>query len=133
MYSYDKPLVDVVAFASVNFATQTPVTLPCAAIAAMAHDGIRSLDAATILGLSGVVTTAGTGVISIGDGTDADRYGVITLDATVTTGKAARGTVVLTEDGFRMGVADGTVADTFVLTFSGSAVVASVSVAIGRY
>lgn len=133
-YSYDQPLVSQHTIASVDFAAQTAVTLPCREVAALAHgNGSRILSEATVLGLRGIVTTSGTGTISIGDGSDVDRYGVFTIEATPTLNGALQGTLVLTEEGFRMGVADTTVPSTFVLTFAGTAVVANLTLVIGHF
>lgn len=139
MYSYDNPLLDHHSLASVNFATQTVVVLPCAASADLGDDPFRSrqprnLANGRVLGLSGVVATAGTGTISIGDGTTADRYGTITLDATVTAGNSLIATIELTEEGCHMGVADINPATTaFTLTFSGAAVVNNVRLISGHW
>jgi|SRR6478736_9153688 len=133
-YSYDAPLVRQHAIPNGTFTAAATITLPCRAVAALAHGrGSRVLNEATVLGVTGVVTTVGTGTINIGDGTTANRYGVFTISASQTLNGALEGTLVLTEEGFRMGVADSTVPSTFVLTLAGTAVLSNAAVIIGHF
>lgn len=134
-YSYDQPLVLTHNVGTVTFGTTGVTTLPAQMTAALAHsNGSRLLEAATVLGVAGRVTTVGAGVIQIGDGSDADRYGTFTIEDSPTLNGALQGKLVLTDEGFRMGVADSTVADTFVLTYTGgTAVVANLTLVIGYF
>lgn len=139
MYSYDQPLMETHVLASANFGTQTAVVLPIQMGADLGDDpnirrSPRLLNMARILGISGLVATAGAGTILIGDGTDTDRYGTITLDATVTAGNSVKATILLTEEGAHMGLADTQAASTAVtLTFSGAAVVTNLKVILGHW
>lgn len=129
MYSYDCTLVQQKVIADADFASAGTVVLPCVASADLGLDPVKTrqprvLANARVLGISGVVGTAGTGIIKIGDGTTDDRYGTITLDETVTAGNSIVGTIVLTDEGCHMGTANDDAATTaFTLTFSGTAVI----------
>lgn len=131
MYSYGEPLVSTLVIADTT--ASAPVVLPCAGIGATSDGKVRSLDAATVLGLAGVVKTAGALTIQIGDGVTATRYGTAVFDATVTAGKAAKAVLNLTEEGFRMGVGDDVEPTTFTLTFVGAGAITNLAVIVGRY
>lgn len=134
-YSYDNPLVTTrLVGAAVNFASQTAQIIPCRAVAALAHgNGSRILAEATVLGLHGIVTTVGTGTIQLGDGSDIDRYGTFTIEESPTLNGALQGTLVLTDDGFRMGVSDLAAPGVFTATFAGTAVVANLTLLLGHF
>lgn len=139
MYSYDQPLLDHHTVASVNFASQTAIVLPTVSSGDLGDDPNklrqpRLLKNARVLGLSGIVGTAGTGTIQIGDGTSVARYGTINLDATKTAGNSIEATIELTEEGCHMGVANVDPATTaFTLTFTGTAVVTNMKVLFGHW
>ncbi len=147
MYSYDQPLLDHHVFAPVtpfntNFGTPPAaalLTLPTISCGDLGDDPQklrqpRALRNARVVGICGIVQTAGTGTIQIGDGTDPDRYGTITLDQTVTAGNSIVATIELTEEGCHMGVADVNPATTsFTLTFAGTAVVTGLKMLIAHW
>lgn len=133
MYSYDKPLLASYNYSAQNFASSPAITLPVSAIAELSHDASRVVEGAVVLGLSGIYTS-GTGTITIGDGTTTDRYGVFTVDSTSAPGGPLKGKLVLTEEGYHMGVSnDANTPQVFVLTYSGDAVLASLQITVGRY
>ncbi|UVD31645.1 hypothetical protein Pondi_00004 [Escherichia phage Pondi] len=133
MYSYDKPLLANYNYSAQNFASSPAITLPASAIAELSHDASRVVEGAVVLGLSGIYTS-GTGTIAIGDGTTANRYGVFTVDSTSTPGGPLKGKLVLTEEGYHMGVSNkANTPQVFVLTYSGDAVLASLQLTVGRY
>ena len=136
MYSYDKSLLASYTLGTagaVTFGTTPATTLPVSAIAELSHDASRVVEGAVVLGISAIYTS-GTGTISIGDGTTAGRYGVFTVDSTSTPGGPLKGKLVLTEEGYHMGVSnDANTPQVFVLTYSGDAVLAAAQVTVGRY
>ncbi len=122
MYTYSEPLRVQVNTGVINFATPT---------AAVSHPvklqvQKRDLDLVAFIGLIGRVTTAGTGLIQIGDGTTVARFGTFTLTAGLAVGDAVRGTLVLTDDGQHVGASDVAPKSpaNIVLTFSGTAALA---------
>lgn len=136
MYSYDKSLLASYTLGTagaVTFGTTPATTLPVSAIAELSHDASRVVEGAVVLGISAIYTS-GTGTITIGDGTTADRYGVFTVDSTSTPGGPLKGKLVLTEEGYHMGVSnDANTPQVFVLTYSGDAVLAAAQITVGRY
>lgn len=122
MYTYSEPLKVQVTAGTINFATPT---------AAVSHPvkmqvQKRDLDLVAFVGLVGRVTTAGTGLIQIGDGTTPARFGTFTLRPGLAVGDAIRGDLVLTDDGQHVGASDVAPKSpaNIVLTFSGSAALA---------
>ncbi len=123
-YTYAEPLRVQVSTGVVNFATPT---------AAVSHPvklqvQKRDLDLVAFIGLIGRVTTAGAGLIQIGDGTTVARYGTFVLTPTLAVGDAVRGTLTLTDDGQRVGASNTAPKSptNIVLTFSGAAALADV-------
>lgn len=102
MYSYDKPLHSMVAL-PVAAGTATFVTR---VTADMSSDKQRLLKTVAILGVAGVVGTAGAMTINFGDGTNPARYGVFTMDNGLAAGAPITGKLVLTEDGYNIGYDD---------------------------
>lgn len=130
MYTYSEPLpVTRLLSASANFASQAALSHPTTLAVPK-----RSLDAVQILGIGGVIGTAGTGTISLGDGTTVARYGTIVLKAGLAAGAPLEATFNITEDGFHIGVSD-TLPDPalLVLTFSGTAVVTNLMATFGHF
>lgn len=128
-YDYDNPLLAQLTLASVNFATQTVVNL-----AAKANAPKRVLETKTILGITGVIGTAGTATVSFGDGVTPARYGTFVLRTGLTAGQTALGTLTITDEGSRIGTSDnGPVPNALVLTFSGTAVINNFLLVSGYY
>lgn len=139
MYSYDKSLLASYTLGTagtVDFAAPpaaAAATFPVSAIAEVSHDVSRVVEGAVVLGVSGIYTS-GAGTISIGDGTKVDRYGVFTVDSTAAINGPLKGKLVLTEEGYHMGVTnDVNAPQTFVLTFAGDAKVGQMQITVGRY
>ncbi len=124
MYTYSEPLRVQMPIGAVNFAT------PTAAVKhpVKAQVQKRDLDLVAFVGLVGHVTTAGTGLIQIGDGTTVGRYGSFTLTPGLAVNDSVKGTLVLTDDGQRVGASNTAPKSPtdIVLTFSGSAALADV-------
>lgn len=144
MFSYDLPLPDAVLYTGdTSFTTAATKIAPCGASAELAVSPgtpgvrVRYLGECRVIGAIGVVKTAGTAVINIGDGTTVDRYGTITFDSTVTAGNSAKATILLTEEGCHMGTAmmGKTAPSTFVLTSvaGGTAVITDLKIALGHW
>lgn len=132
MYSYDKALLSSYSYGSATLGTWT-ATFPVSAIAELSHDASRVVEGAVVLGISAIYTS-GTGTIAIGDGTTADRYGVFTVDSTSTPNGPLKGKLVLTEEGYRMGVSnDANTPQVFVMTSTGDAVLSTLQITVGRY
>jgi len=131
MYFYDGTLNFTLTIAAANFASQAAVALPNK----MTATRNRTLETAAIQGVAGVIGTAGTATISIGDGTTAARYGTFVATAGLTAGQSLTGTLTLTEEGTRMGMSNIGVAvpNAFVLTFSGTAVINQLNVITGYF
>lgn len=122
-YSYDQTL-------KVQYAVTTGTKLP---VAMAAEGGVRTLEGSVVLGFAGIGGTAGALTINIGDGTNATRYGTFVAD-TVVVDQPLTGKLVLTEEGYHMGVSnDATTPQTFVLTLVGAGVVAGLTTVVGYY
>ena len=119
MYTYSEPLRVQHTIGTINFATPTaafkhPVKLQVQK---------RDLDLAAFVGILGHVTTAGTGLIQIGDGVTVARYGTFVLTPNLAVGDSVKGTLTLTDDGQRIGASNTAPKSPIdiVLTFSGAA------------
>lgn len=122
-YSYDQTL-------KVQYAVTTGTKLP---VAMAAEGGVRTLEGSVVLGFAGIGGTAGALTINIGDGTNATRYGTFVAD-TVVVDQPLTGKLVLTEEGYHMGVSNAaTTPQTFVLTLAGAGVVAGLTAVVGYY
>lgn len=122
-YSYDQTL-------KVQYAVTTGTKLP---VAMAAEGGVRTLEGSVVLGFAGIGGTAGALTINIGDGTNATRYGTFIAD-TVVVDQPLTGKLVLTEEGYHMGVSNAaTTPQTFVLTLVGAGVVAGLTAIVGYY
>lgn len=122
-YSYDQTL-------KVQYAVTTGTKLP---VAMAAEGGVRTLEGSVVLGFAGIGDTAGALTINIGDGTNATRYGTFIAD-TVVVDQPLTGKLVLTEEGYHMGVSNAaTTPQTFVLTLVGAGVVAGLTAVVGYY
>ena len=122
-YSYDETL-------KVQYAVTTGTKLP---VAMAAEGGVRTLEGSVVLGFAGIGGTAGALTINIGDGTNATRYGTFIAD-TVVVDQPLTGKLVLTEEGYHMGVSNAaTTPQTFVLTLAGAGVVAGLTAVVGYY
>lgn len=122
-YSYDQTL-------KVQYAVTTGTKLP---VAMAAEGGVRTLEGSVVLGFAGIGGTAGALTINIGDGTNATRYGTFIAD-TVVVDQPLTGKLVLTEEGYHMGVSNAaTTPQTFVLTLVGAGVVAGLTAVVGYY
>lgn len=127
--TYDNPIIVTRGLAaSVDFAAAAPLSFPNKIIGNKGN-----LTASQVLAVTGVVGTAGTGTISIGDGTTANRYGTIQIDAGLTVGAPIQGKITLTDEGAHMGQNDGAAVNAFVLTFSGTLVVTGGAVMVGYF
>ena len=123
-YSYDDTL-RVQYVISSTAASTVPVSM-------VAEGGKRKLEGSVVLGLAGIGSTAGPLTIKIGDGTIVDRYGTFT--ATVVNGAPLDGTLVLTEEGYHMGVSNSaTTPQTAVFTPSGTGTVTGMVAIVGFY
>lgn len=122
-YSYDQTL-------KVQYAVTTGTKLP---VAMAAEGGVRTLEGSVVLGFAGIGGTDGALTINIGDGTNATRYGTFIAD-TVVVDQPLTGKLVLTEEGYHMGVSNAaTTPQTFVLTLVGAGVVAGLTAIVGYY
>lgn len=114
--TYDKPLnVSHLLGATYDFsAADFEFKIPVRVVSPRRADEIGT---AKIVGLSGVVGAAGTGTLLIGDGTNTSRYGAFVADPGLASGDALTGELVLSEEGFRIGVDNDTgKKQTFVIT-----------------
>lgn len=96
---------------------------------------VRRLHSSQVLSVTGIVKTAGSGTISIGDGTTAARYGVITVQNATAANTSLQAVIALSEEGFRMGLnqAD-TLKETFTLTYAGTGlVVTGLKITVGYF
>ena len=101
--TYDKPLLLTVAIpgSPFDFASPTPANIP-ASIGSVKGP----LRCAQVYGISGIVSKAGTGVLTIGTTDDPDRFGTFTVASGLAVGDALVGDLVLTEEGFHIGVSN---------------------------
>lgn len=121
MYSYDRPLVETVDLADAQTAIIT---------AAATND----LNSVSILGASAIVgATPAACVISIGDGTTADKYGVINVAAGGTANKSAVVDVVLTDDGYKILNQPAGAVVKFTNTTAPAAALLSLKIILGHY
>lgn len=101
--TYDKPLNvshllgSTYDFATADFEFKVPVRV-------VSPQRAGAIATAKIVGLSGIVAAAGTGTLLLGDGTNTSRYGVFVPKAGLVAGDALDGDLVLSEEGFRIGV-----------------------------
>lgn len=121
-YTYSEPLRVQQSIGVVNFATPTAAVLHPVRLQVQKRD----LELANFIGILGHVTTAGTGLIQIGDGTTVARYGSFTLTPGLAVNAAVTGTLVLTDDGQHVGASNTApkAPINIVLTFSGTAALA---------
>ena len=131
--TYDKPLLLTVAMPgeTYDFATG-PVTEFPAAIASVKGP----LRCAQVYGISGVVVNSGVGTLNIGTLDDPDRYGTFTIKAGLSAGASLVGELVLTEEGFRMGLDnDAAVVERFAVSKAdgGTIVVSGLRLVVGYF
>lgn len=131
MHTYSNPLMVQQSIGTVNFATPTGAVSHPIKMAAQA----RNLDFAALIGILGTVTTAGTGLIQIGDGTTVARYGTFTLAAGLAVGAAVVGSLVLTPSGNHAGIHNTAPINptNIVLTFSGTAALSGVQALFAHF
>lgn len=121
-YTYSEPLRVQHTIGVVNFATPTAAYKHAVKLQVQKRD----LDLAAFIGILGHVTTAGTGLIQIGDGTTVARYGTFVLTPGLAVNDSVKGTLTLTDDGQRVGASNTAPKSPtdIVLTFSGTAALA---------
>lgn len=134
-YTYEFPLNAQFQIAAANFASQAALLIPSKVTALQPVGGAkRVLTWSQIVGVLGVIGTAGTGTISIGDGTTAARYGTFVLDSGLTAGQSITGSLTLTEDGSHVGASDNNPVPVAVtLTFAGTAIINQLTVVAGYF
>lgn len=129
--TYDKPLIVQYPLSGASIAAIS-ATIPASI---MTPSPAGKLPVCKILGVTGIVSTAGSGSITFGDGTDDDRYGTFTIKAGLAANAVLDGELTLTEEGFRIGLGkDGTVASTFVAKGVGAfMVLTSANLVVGYF
>ena len=95
--TYDKPLIVQYPLSGASIAAIS-ATIPASI---MTPSPAGKLPVCKILGVTGIVSTAGSGSITFGDGTDDDRYGTFTIKAGLAAKAVLDGELTLTEEGFR--------------------------------
>lgn len=119
--SYDNPQFEIVSLGT----AQTAVTIPAHSAK---YQALSILDASALVG-----ATPAAVEIQIGDGTDADRFGTITIAAGGTTGAPADVTLNLTDAAFELSEVDNVSTITFTNATAPAGSVAGFNVVIGRY
>jgi len=119
--TYDNPQHEVVALA----AAQAAVSIPAKSAK---YSSLNVLDASALVGSSPAAV-----VISIGDGTDADRFGTINVAAGGTANESAEITLNLTDAAYELTSVSDVERIVFTNTTAPANAVAGLNVVIGRY
>ena len=128
--TYDQPLLSTLFLTGdSDFATVADRHIP------LTMNVVKGpLKASQVVGISGIVKTAGTGTITIGTSTSPSRYGTFTVKAGLAANTALVGELVLTEEGTRMGVSDiAAKVEAALVSFDGTIVVTDLAIVVGHY
>ncbi len=120
-FTYDYPLLHTVTLGTAQAAVSVPGKTS-------KHQSVKIIDAFALVGASPAAVT-----ISIGDGTDADRFGTITIAANGTANDSADVTVNLTDAAYELNRINDLERLVFTNTTAPAASVAGFEVVIGYY
>ncbi len=120
-YTYDIPLLTTVSLGTAQAVVSAPGKTS-------KYQSVKVIDAFALVGANPAAVT-----ISIGDGTDADRFGTITIAAGGTTNNAANVTLNLTDAAYELNRINDLERLVFTNTTSPSGAVAGFSVVLGYY